>query len=139
MARRRTAADRTAAEQVEWMRALLAFMLVGAFIGGGGAMFVFVIPAENKDVLTYMVGQLSGMALTVLGFYFMDKVGQAAIDAKKSENTGKLADLANRALDIAPAGDAAADAAKETADAAVEKADEIAHHGPRPADQEPPL
>jgi hypothetical protein len=71
------------------MRNVLAFLLVGAFIGSMGAFTVFSIPQENKDILTYMVGQLSGMALTVLGFYFVSKVGQDALDAKRSDNTGK--------------------------------------------------
>jgi hypothetical protein len=45
-----------------------------------------------------MVGQLSGMALTVLGFYFINKVGQDALDATRTANTGKLADLAKEAI-----------------------------------------
>lgn len=83
---------RTPIDQVEFMRNLLAVLLLGAFIGAMGAFTVFKIPEENKDIITYMVGQLSGMALTVLGFYFINKVGADALDAKRAESTDKLAD-----------------------------------------------
>lgn len=83
---------RSAIDQVEFMRNLLAFLLVGAFVGAL-MVFTFVsLPSANKDVVTYMVGQLSGMALTALGFYFVNKVGQDAIDAKRTENTAKALD-----------------------------------------------
>lgn len=97
---------RTAVDQIEQMRNLLAFLLVGAFIGAMGAFTFIAIPAGNKDVITYMVGQLSGMALTVLGFFFINKVGQDALDATRAENTGKLADLATTAITSGPSGTA---------------------------------
>ena len=84
--------DRTAIEKIEWMRNLLAFLLVGAFIGAAMLFTFRTIPEGNRDILTYMVGQLSGMALTALGFYFVNKVGADALDAKRADNTGKLAD-----------------------------------------------
>ena len=78
--------------RIEFMRNLLAFVLVGAFVGCM-VVFTFVsLPATNKDIITYMVGQLSGMALTALGFYFVNKVGQDAIDAAKTENSAKAFD-----------------------------------------------
>lgn len=89
---------RTPLDQIEFMRNFLAFLLVGAFIGAMGAFTFFVIPETNKDILTYMVGQLSGMALTVLGFFFINKVGADALDATRADNTGKLADLAATAI-----------------------------------------
>ncbi len=94
---------RSAVDQIEFMRNLLAFLLVGAFIGAMGAFTFFTIPVENKDILTYMVGQLSGMALTVLGFFFINKVGADALDAQRAENTGKLIDLAAPSI-ITPSG-----------------------------------
>jgi hypothetical protein len=95
MVRRRNPVD-----QIEFMRNLLAFLLVGAFIGAMGAFTAFTIPQANKDILTYMVGQLSGMAITVLGFYFVSKVGQDALDAKRSDNTGKAFETLNAALTV---------------------------------------
>lgn len=82
----------TPAAQAERMRNLLAFLLVGAFISVMPFLLFKDIPGENKDIITYMVGQLSGMATMALGFYFTNKVGQDAADALKSENTGKALD-----------------------------------------------
>ena len=115
---------RSAVDQMEFMRNLLAFLLVGAFIGAMGAFTIFAIPDQNKDILTYMVGQLSGMAITVLGFYFVSKVGQDALDAKRTDNTGKAFETLKEAIKP-KSDDVAADAAEETADAAVDKAKEI--------------
>lgn len=90
--RRRVSGDRTAAEQVEFMRNLLAFLLVAAFVGALPMLTFKAIPKENEQLLTYMLGQLSGMATMALGFYFVNKAGQDAVDAAKTDNTGKLAD-----------------------------------------------
>lgn len=94
-----TKAERTAVDEIERMRNLLAFLLVGAFISCLPVFCFREIPIGNKDIVTYMVGQLSGMALTALGFYFVNKVGADAVeakrldvDAKRAENTGKMAD-----------------------------------------------
>lgn len=76
---------------------LLAFALVGAFIAII-PLFVFkTIPDGNRDIITYMVGQLSGMALTALGFYFVTKAGQDALDTKRAETTGKAFDAVTAA------------------------------------------
>ena len=122
--------DRTAAEQVEVMRNLLAFLLVGAFIATL-PLFVFKsIAAENKEIIVYMVGQLSGMATTALGFYFVSKVGQDALDAKRTENTAKLADLATNALEAGKPPEAKVEeAARSTAQAAADRADDFAGDG----------
>lgn len=92
------------------MRNLLAFMLVGSFISVLPVLTFKAIPAESKEIFTYMVGQLSGMATTVLGFYFVSKVGQDAVeakrlevDAKRSDNTGKMADAVIAAAGGKPA------------------------------------
>lgn len=120
------AKTRNVVDQVEFMRNMLAFLLIGAFIGAVGVFTFIAIPKENKDIITYMVGQLSGMALTVLGFYFINKVGADALDAKRAENTGVLASLATKALDAGvPTEDKVASAVDETAQAAVDKADDL--------------
>lgn len=97
--------SRSPIDQIEWMRNLLAFLLVGAFIFIVPALFVVVIPEQNKEIVTYMVGQLSGMALTALGFYFVNKVGQDALDASRSENTGKAFEAVTKALKATPSED----------------------------------
>lgn len=73
-------------------RNLLAFCLVGAFVAVLPFLIFKDIPTSNKDIITYMVGQLSGMATTALGFYFVNKVGADALEAKKADNTAKAFD-----------------------------------------------
>lgn len=52
------------------MRATLAIVLVLAFLAAGLALFRWAVPEGNRDLLTYMLGQLSGMVTTALAFYF---------------------------------------------------------------------
>lgn len=116
---------RTAVDQIEVVRNGLAGLLVMAFIGAMGAFTFFIIPTENKDILTYMVGQLSGMATTVLGFYFVSKVGQDALDTKRADTTGKLADAMTTVVKANTDQSGVDKAAEEVAGAAADKRDEI--------------
>lgn len=52
------------------MRSTLALLLVVAFLATGLALFRWAVPDGNRDLLTYMMGQLSGMVTTALAFYF---------------------------------------------------------------------
>jgi len=79
-------------EHPDRVRNILAFVLVAAFVAIIPAAMHFVIPEKNRDLITYMVGQLSGMALMALGFYFTNKAGQDQLDAKRAETSGKIAD-----------------------------------------------
>ena len=75
-------------------RNVLALALIAAYVG---ALIVFSfrgIPSDNKETLSYMVGQLSGMATMALGFYFTNKAGQDALDTKRADNTSKALDIA---------------------------------------------
>ena len=93
--------DKSPLDKIETVRNTLATLLVMSFILTL-PMFVLVsIPKSNEQIITYMVGQLSGMATLALGFYFVSKVGQDAMDAKRAENTGKVLDLANATASIA--------------------------------------
>lgn len=118
---------RTPQENVDRVRNLISFVLVGSFVGALIDFTLFAVPPSNKDIITYMVGQLSGMALMALGFYFTNKVGQDAVDAKRAETTGKLADAMTAVTNAStsPAPKDAADAAGVVADAAVDAADKI--------------
>lgn len=127
-----SSAQTDAIHQVEKVRNRIAIFLVGSFVGAL-ITFTFVgIPADNKDIITYMVGQLSGMATMALGFYFVNKIGQDAADAKRMENTGKALEAiqavaANTGAPTAPDAEAAAAAAaQQTADAAQDEAAAIA-------------
>ena len=103
---------KTPIDRIEMVRNSLATLLVVAFIGAMVSFTWRVIPEANKDIITYMVGQLSGMATTALGFYFINKVGQDAIDAKRADNTGKLAEAVTAAI-AAPAAGAPTGAADD--------------------------
>ena len=123
--------QRTTIEQIERTRNLLAFLLVASFISIIPAAMIVVIPEANRDLITYMVGQLSGMALTVLGFYFINKVGADALDAKRADNTNKMADAVIAAAG-GVSGTAQADAtaaADAVAGAAVDEAERIKGEG----------
>lgn len=127
--------QRDAIEQIEWMRNLLAFLLVGSFVGTLTILLFLPLATENEQLVTYMLGQISGMATTALGFYFVSKVGQDALDAKRTENTGKAFEAvtaaatgAAAAIEVPPDAQAAAD---QVAAAATDEADRIAA-SPRP-------
>ena len=65
------------------------------------------------------------MALMALGFYFTNKAGQDALDAKRSETTGKMADAMVATANATGSGDGAGKAADAVAEAAVDKAAEV--------------
>lgn len=90
--------DTTPAAQAERMRNVLSFLLVGAFISVLPVFTLIAIPDSNRDLITYMVGQLSGMATTALGYYFVNKVGQDQMDETRANNTGKMADAIQAAI-----------------------------------------
>src|SRR5688572_27271595 len=76
------------------IRDLIGLVLIGSFIGAMGAMFQVAIPEQNKDLLTYMLGQLSGFVAAVVALHYVTKAGEKELDAKRAENTGKALDLA---------------------------------------------
>lgn len=57
------------------MRGSLALILVFAFCAVQWALFSIKVPPENKETLTYAMGQLSGMVTTALAFYFATTQG----------------------------------------------------------------
>jgi len=86
--------------KTEDVRNALAFLLVGSFILILPMFIFWGMPATSKDIVTYMVGQLSGMALMALGFYFAQKAGQDALDQSRSDNTGKAFDAIKAASTV---------------------------------------
>jgi hypothetical protein len=118
----------TPARNADDFRNILALFLITAFVSALPLLIFKNIPDTNKEIIVYMVGQLSGMATTTLAFYFTQKAGQDAIDAKRAETTGKMAD----AITAAASGGQGVDASKAAdavADAATAKADEIKGDG----------
>lgn len=61
----------------ETVRNVLAAWISGAFIGSLAALYVFPIPADNKDLIVFMLGQLSGFMGAVMAFNFGTSKGSA--------------------------------------------------------------
>jgi hypothetical protein len=70
-------------------RNLLAFLLIGAFISVLPLLVFKTIPEQNKEIIVYIIGQISGMATTCLGFYFVTKQNADALDLKRAETTNE--------------------------------------------------
>lgn len=51
------------------MRGLLAALLVGAFMLALSWLFQHAIPASNEQLVTFMLGQLSGFAGAAVAYY----------------------------------------------------------------------
>lgn len=52
------------------MRGVLAVVLMLSFQLALAALFRWEVPQSNRDMVIYMLGQLSGMVTTALAFYF---------------------------------------------------------------------
>lgn len=70
----------------ETVRNVLAAWISGSFIGALAALYLVKIPTENKDLIVFMLGQLSGFMGAVMAFNFGTSKGSA----------DKTAMLANR-------------------------------------------
>jgi hypothetical protein len=58
----------------------LAIAITGGFFGVAIAMFFIRLPAENREVITLMVGALIGSFVDVRGFYFGSSASSRAKD-----------------------------------------------------------
>lgn len=54
----------------DYMRSALAIILLLSFQLALAALFSWEVPETNRDMVIYMLGQLSGMVTTALAFYF---------------------------------------------------------------------
>ena len=107
--------------------------LISGFLGALAALFVIPIPKGNEQIVTYMIGQLSGFAGGIVAYHYaskaveaLDTAARVELDTKRAETTGKLVDVATAALAATPGIDgSAAQAAQKTADAAQNEADRI--------------
>lgn len=81
----------------------IGIAVVLAFVAVTFNLFFLVIPPENKDLLTYIIGQLSGFAGGVIAYHYT----ASKSDDRKTENTGKAFDAISAAVaerNQAPAG-----------------------------------
>jgi len=81
------------------MRGVLALLLLVSFQVALAALFKFHVPETNRDMVIYMLGQLSGMVTAGLAFYFntsKSSVDKNAVIANMGDNTptatGKIDD-----------------------------------------------
>lgn len=103
---------------------VIGVALISGFLGALFALFIIPIPKGNEQIVTYMIGQLSGFAGGIVAYHYTQKAGDAELDAKRTATTGKLAD-AVIAVSGANSPGAAGVAADQVADAAVTAADAI--------------
>ncbi|MBZ9649984.1 hypothetical protein K9B33_20835 [Sphingobium sp. 3R8] len=103
---------------------VIGVALISGFLGALFALFIIPIPKGNEQIVTYMIGQLSGFAGGIVAYHYTQKAGDAELDAKRTATTSKLAD-AVIAVSGANSPGAAGVAADQVADAAVTAADAI--------------
>lgn len=77
------------------MRGALAIMLLLSFQIALGALFRLQVPETNRDMVIYMLGQLSGMVAMALAFYFSTSKSSA-------DKTAVIAGMADPASPEAP-------------------------------------
>lgn len=70
------------------LRDVFGIIIILAFAAVVLALFVFTIPEENKDIVNFMLGQLSALAGAVIGYHYTKSKG----DEDKTTNTGKAFD-----------------------------------------------
>lgn len=71
---------------------VLGAALIVGFIGAVVALFIVPIKGANKELLSYMLGQLSGFAGGIVAYHYTMNARQAALDNQRTETTGKLVD-----------------------------------------------
>lgn len=60
----------------DMFRNRLTFFLAGSFVGIIPLFIFWGMPETSENIVTYMVGQLSGMALMALGHYFTNSAAK---------------------------------------------------------------
>lgn len=100
--------------------------LISGFLGALFALFVIPIPKGNEQIVTYMIGQLSGFAGGIVAYHYTMTAGAKELEAQRADNTAKAFDAIKAAAKAGTGGEGVAGAAKDVADAAADKADEFA-------------
>ena len=79
--------------------------LIAGFLGAMITLFFIPIPEKNEQLITYMIGQLSGFAGGIIAYHYTLTAGAKELEAKRAESTGKLADAVVAAAAATPAQD----------------------------------
>lgn len=83
------------------MRSTLALLLLLSFQFALAALFKWRVPVENRDMVIYMLGQLSGMVTTAIAFYFA--TSKSSVDKQAViESYGTASPPADAPMAIAP-------------------------------------
>ena len=56
-------------------RDVIGGALIGGFLGAGAALYVVPVPADNHDLIVFMLGQLSGFVGGVVAFHYGTSAG----------------------------------------------------------------
>lgn len=75
----------------DYMRGALAIVLLMSFQLALAALFRWQVPETNRDMVIYMLGQLSGMVTTALAFYFATTKSSHEKDKVIAEMTSNAA------------------------------------------------
>lgn len=65
--------------QHHWMPSAITMVMCAMFGAIVGALFIWVIPGENKDIVVYMAGQVSGILTSCVTYW----VGSTRVSANK--------------------------------------------------------
>lgn len=76
--------------------------LISGFIGALFALFVVPIPKGNEQIVTYMIGQLSGFAGGIVAYHYTLTAGARELDAARTANTAKAFDAIKAAAESTP-------------------------------------
>jgi hypothetical protein len=55
-----------------YARLLIAMLMIALIVVGFGWLLITEIPAGNRDVLTTLLGAITGSVLTIVAYYFGD-------------------------------------------------------------------
>jgi len=80
--------------------------LIGGFLGALITLFFIPIPEKNEQLITYMIGQLSGFASGIIAYHYTLTAGAKELDAKRAETDAKHAETSAKLAAALPASQA---------------------------------
>lgn len=69
------------------IRDAIGMGLLTAFIGALFILFFKTIPSTNEQIITYMIGQLSGFVGGVVSLHYVTKAGERELETQRADNT----------------------------------------------------
>lgn len=71
------------AHQHHWMPSAITMVMCAMFGAIVGALFIWAIPGENKDIVVYMAGQVSGILTSCVTYWAGSTRASANKDIRK--------------------------------------------------------